>query len=562
MMGIPETGQNPNGLEHSKYRNNCKDSNVPEVKPENSDFFNNQYNYLLYTSKPNNHYNTTHYGQLHESSVNTSTYDYPMKPSEDIHSGRPPQANGQYPRAKSRTKPSPMSIMELCNNEEVHSEENAEERDIAVQIAAQALDDMRAMGVNYSDSSNSHSIASPTTSEGDYASMHEAFSTSEHFISRVSNIPLVNSALRFYEQTKANSRVVKYSVETVESSVKSICQPMIEKFEPQLGHLDEFACRQLDTLEKKYPSLMRHGNGNLKESDDIHSSTYNDDGEKSGTRRRVRRRAEVEEEEDPDSSYKHHNSSGGSDETNSSALQPIATVIQSRSRWEQYLVEASAAAGAGAAVFSEESMKALKYCLQWLQFASHNIETQIGFLRQFLLNLSQPASNSTEITVVSSTTLESIKREVVETLRKVVEVVGRYAGSCLPGEARNRVRNFILNLPGRWATVNMHSATTSPNSSPLLAPTSPAAHTSQNMSASAHKILTLATESLLMLLSVTGIFKDSVERAELWVDRLRSMGVTSSISDREDQRLLPSPVGHSDQMVDDQESQRDQMDIE
>lgn len=38
----------------------------------------------------------------------------------------------------------------------------------------------------------------------------------------------------------------------------------------------------------------------------------------------------------------------------------------------------------------------------------------------------------------------------METVRRVVDVVGRYAGAYLPGEARQNVRGFILSLPGKW----------------------------------------------------------------------------------------------------------------
>jgi hypothetical protein len=42
---------------------------------------------------------------------------------------------------------------------------------------------------------------------------------------------------------------------------------------------------------------------------------------------------------------------------------------------------------------------------------------------------------------------------VAEILKKVVEVVGKYAPVCLPGEARNSVKSFILSLPSRWVSL-------------------------------------------------------------------------------------------------------------
>lgn len=38
-----------------------------------------------------------------------------------------------------------------------------------------------------------------------------------------------------------------------------------------------------------------------------------------------------------------------------------------RSKWHQIVMHASSAAGTTAAVISEESMKCLRYCLNWLQ---------------------------------------------------------------------------------------------------------------------------------------------------------------------------------------------------
>ncbi|KAK9712164.1 transcriptional regulator opi1, variant 2 [Basidiobolus ranarum] len=299
---------------------------------------------------------------------------------------------------------SPMSIDQLC---EVSNLKDSElERMSQEMEAVQALGTMRALGEN--------------PQEGDIEASNQPF------ISRVSNIPLVNSALRFYEQSKTNNKLVKFGAERVESAVKTIGIPVLTKLEPQLGQLDEFACRQLDSLEKRYPSLKKQEN---EESMDLAHET-------SGLRQR------------------HVHSEGQMDDTpedpaQSQSLTQLSTATIQRSRWEQYLVEASAAAGAGAAAFSEESMRALKYCLQWLQYATGNIDQQIELLKGYIASLSTNPSGSTALTVHNPSTLAGIKRELIETVRKVVDVVGRYAGSCLPRDARKHVREFILTLPGR-----------------------------------------------------------------------------------------------------------------
>lgn len=49
-------------------------------------------------------------------------------------------------------------------------------------------------------------------------------------------------------------------------------------------------------------------------------------------------------------------------------------------------------------------------------------------------------------------TLADLRRDVVQTIRQVVDVVSKYAGGALPEPARSRVRGFILHLPQRWAS--------------------------------------------------------------------------------------------------------------
>lgn len=173
--------------------------------------------------------------------------------------------------------------------------------------------------------------------------------------------------------------------------------------------------------------------------------------------------------------------------------------------------------------------------------------------------------------------LTDVRRDIVHTIRQVVDVVSKYAGGALPEPARNRVRGFILKLPQRWATkagpapatgalgVAGHGTATarrvggrraahrergtgapepgvrsgpssrapSPSSSPrmtraVLGSTHPRHGDTvehghgEAVSASAallasQRILTLATESLDMMRNVTGVVKDSLDRADAYV---------------------------------------------
>jgi len=58
----------------------------------------------------------------------------------------------------------------------------------------------------------------------------------------------------------------------------------------------------------------------------------------------------------------------------------------------------------------------------------------------------------------------------------------------------------------------------------------------------ATRVLTLATESLDMMRGVTGVFRESLDRAELWVDRLQQLGLQRQQQQR---HALPYPESTS-----------------
>ena len=207
-----------------------------------------------------------------------------------------------------------------------------------------------------------------------------------------------------------------------------------------------------------------------------------------------------------------------------------------------------------------------------LQYATNHIDGQILILRDFMASLQTPAAHSMEtVSQYHMRTLNDVKRDVIDTIRQVVDIVSKYAGGALPEPARQRVRGFILHLPQRWANASRqtpepsqpypagtgkrrparyahataegsstsipypppslsrpasptHSRNTSVTNRPHLVRNTPSATgsptiTSPGMSAiaatqAAQRILTLATESLDMIRGVTGVFKESLDRAD------------------------------------------------
>ncbi|KAJ7029692.1 transcription factor Opi1-domain-containing protein [Mycena alexandri] len=294
--------------------------------------------------------------------------------------------------------------------------------------------------------------------------------------------------------------------------------------------------------------------------------------------------------------------------------------VAQRSRWQAVLLEA----GGLSAALSDESMRRLRYCLQWLQYATQHIDAQILVLRDFIASLHplppsvssagtasssstphtasfpDPSAEPLELTPDHLRTLAHLRSDIVHTIRQVVGVVSKYAGGALPEPARGRVRGFILDLPKRFSaegagagsssgsapaglvgsgsasasgvvgtgtaarrgarrergtgasSSNADSTPASPTAStpgsphlrplhphpPLGAPSSHSHSHSRRGSvqggggvepgkalAAAQRVLTLATESLDMMRGVTAVVGDSLDRADAWVDRLRTVGI-------------------------------------
>ncbi|KAF9913922.1 hypothetical protein BX616_009300 [Lobosporangium transversale] len=396
---------------------------------------------------------------------------------------------------------------------------------------------------------------------------------SSFLFSRMSSLPVVNSALKAYENGKQNSKVMKYGAEMVESSVKSLSKPVFEKLEPTLGQIDDFARTQLDKVYLKpdtqpLPSptdSARSSNDMIRPDsnyfahrsrndsiDSVSSSSSSRQPSFDSRRSRTTRHDEASLRKRSDSqssqqqrpltssnyqysstqsvSNNHYSSYGQSGQVGSVAIAPS----QQFSGWKGVVASVGTASAAGVAIFSEESMKSLKYCLQWLQYAVHHIEHQIGLLRTFLVSLASPSKSTEIVPSTAASTLASIKKEVVDTLRKVISIVSRYAGACLPDPAKISVRQFILSMPVRWATLNNESVPSTPIGSPSLGPIdrSPDEIAALNeTSERATRVLVFANESSDMLKSVAGIFKDSVDKAENWMDKLRYVGMTPQNSD-------------------------------
>jgi len=120
--------------------------------------------------------------------------------------------------------------------------------------------------------------------------------------------------------------------------------------------------------------------------------------------------------------------------------------------------------GFGAAL-NEESLKNLKYCLDWLRFLNAHLGKLVSALKSVVEELDDhrrsqmgedrqanggrarvlPASYESSRAVLAAK-VESLKGDVVATMKKVVEVVSNYTGSALPENARELIKRTPLPL--------------------------------------------------------------------------------------------------------------------
>ena len=196
--------------------------------------------------------------------------------------------------------------------------------------------------------------------------------------------------------------------------------------------------------------------------------------------------------------------------------------------WQTRLMMSTS--GLGVAM-REESLRSLTYCLSWLRWANQHLSNVLLSLKRVLEDWEQSrpwsasdghtASNGCQSPhqetrprdeAAITRHIETLKADVLKTLRKIVDVVSRYAGGALPENARVLVRKHLTSLPNRFRLASSAGAHGGTDSERQGQP-------SETM-ASAQRVIVLAKEGLDMVLQVTGVVSGTIESAEEWCDRL------------------------------------------
>ena len=290
----------------------------------------------------------------------------------------------------------------------------------------------------------------------------------------------MNTAVKAWDQGKSYNRALKWGGEMVESVVGGV----VQRLEP----LEPFANRQLDRVIFFWMHLS-----NLQFE-----------------------------------SYKYP--TPPSEKSPNGTLPPPSTSSPPpSSRWQTVLIST----GGLTASISEQSLASLVFCLRCLRVATGHLGSSISVLQSLLVRSQRSVDQENQATnrATIGTRIEKIKQDIVDTLRKAVDVVSRHAGSALPEPARHRVKVYILSLPSRWAAASTPSQTSADGVT---------ANGMTREEETGWKVLTLASESLQMLSGVMTIVGDTLQSAEEWAGRLgrhkRSSvnGVTTPESTREE----------------------------
>ncbi|KAK9238245.1 transcription factor Opi1-domain-containing protein [Lipomyces kononenkoae] len=308
---------------------------------------------------------------------------------------------------------------------------------------------------------------------------------------RMSNYTLVSSAVKVYESGKSYSRGFKYGAEMVES----VARPVVRRFEP----LEGFALRQLDRLERRSIS------------------------------------SDIEKQQAPLSPR--------------TQVDVAVTQSPSSSRWHAVITNASGLTVA----MSDESLKSLRYCLQWLKYANSHLTKAVETLQVLLEEQQQRSQQTLPLTQATDASSDpsmsqqqqqtrsqllakvaATKADIVATIKKVVGVVSTYAGAALPEPARSHVRGYLLILPSRWAQASSALQDRRRNATDRHDESSEREH--------ANRVIVLASEALQMLGGVMHVVGDTLDRAEGWCDRM-GRRQTSSSEPMEDVKMEDESAG-------------------
>ncbi|KAF5632554.1 clock-controlled 8 (ccg-8) [Fusarium tjaetaba] len=194
-------------------------------------------------------------------------------------------------------------------------------------------------------------------------------------------------------------------------------------------------------------------------------------------------------------------------ETDSNSPRPS----RPNSAWQSRLITSTS--GLSVAM-SQESLRSLKYCLQWLRWANDHIARVISALKTTLDEYEKVPDGQAggqadpESRSQLAARISNLKGDVLRTLREAINTVSKYAGGALPENARILVRRHLTSLPQRFRVATMTDRNAGQQDNETV------------LTEGAHKVLVLAKEGLDMVVQVSGVVDGTIVSAEQWLDRM------------------------------------------
>ena len=188
------------------------------------------------------------------------------------------------------------------------------------------------------------------------------------------------------------------------------------------------------------------------------------------------------------------------------------------------------------AALNEESLRSLKYCLAWLLWANSHLGRTVVSLKSVIeewdrshegpthsdslmegQDEKRPTTPKEKPTGRDQATLsrhiQSLKDDVLQTLKRVVNIVSTYAGGALPSNARELVRLHLKSLPQRFHLASAETNRSAGDGRGETQSVPPETVTS------AQKVLLLATAGLDMTKQVSEILNSTIVSAEDWCNK-------------------------------------------
>jgi len=347
-----------------------------------------------------------------------------------------------------------------------------------------------------------------------------------NFVTRVTSLPVVTSIASFYEHSKSSSRILKLGAESVEQSVKAVYKPIQGLVEPQLSNFDSFGCRQLDKIQTAYPIVMEKpetmyqtGKKFLKDTIEKQIGNALTAAESVVDHYLPEAKSSQPQSNEPNGHQNEQERSASNSEIMIGRVQKIGSRVHNRlhksavSKWQVVYTK------------SQESIQGMENTVMIVRGAQNHIEDQGKRLKETLSQLqlyietktismtSMIQQQANEALKVIAEAIQTMQRDIIDTLRKAIDTISRGA-IFMPSYAQSKIKEFIMALPSRWATISntiQHGV-----------------QDEQSFLSHGHQVAKFTDETVSVLKSVLDIFSQYIEKARALLQTLQISNSSTS----------------------------------